>query len=228
MHTDALPATTRRAEELRYVTEHFGDLQGLYFAWLWAGLLLLFVLRAPGRISREYLLIGTVSLFALFLLVGIPSIRARYRRYGVVETRDPQMVQPKPLSILDTSPAPRRSPGLLWAWLGIFAVFVGAGLFRDLDRYRGALNLWFVLWLTVPKCFYPVPANGFIHLRRFLYIAGSATIFFTILSVPIVPLFHSSRWLLPEIVCATLLVLSLYDHWLLNHLLSARPEVSYE
>ena len=61
-----------------------------------------------------------------------------------------------------------------------------------------------------------------------LYIAGSAAIFFAILSVPFVPLLHSSKWLLLEIVCTTLLVLSLYDHWLLNHLLSARPEVSYD
>ncbi|MFY9938324.1 MAG: hypothetical protein WAK33_15705 [Silvibacterium sp.] len=227
-HTDALPATTHRGEELRYVTEHFHDLQGLYFAWFWAGLLFLCFLSSSTHLSRGHVLIVAVSIIALFLPVGVPCIHAWYKRYGMVQNRAPEISEAKPLSILDTKPAPRRTPVLFWAWLGIWGVFVGTGLFRGLDAHRSALNLWISLWLTLPRCFYPAPANGFIQLRRALYIAGSAAIFFAILGVPFVPLLHSSKWLLLEIVCTTLLVLSLYDHWLLNHLLSARPEVSYD
>lgn len=229
VHTDTLLASTRRGEELRYVTEHFHDLQGLYFAWFWAGLLFLCFLSSSTQLSRGHILIVAVSIIALFLPVGVPCNHAWYKRYGMVQNRGPEFYPSRPLSILDTNPAPRRrSSGLFWAWLGIWAIFVGTGLFRGLDAHLSALNLWVALWLTVPRCFYPAPANGFIQLLRALYVAGSAAIFFAIFSVPFVPLLHSSKLLLLEIICATLLVLSLYDHWLLNHLLTARPEVSYD
>ncbi len=224
--TDVLSATTRRGEKLRYVTEHFRDLQGLYFAWLWAGVLFLGLLSSSTRISREHVLIIAAGILALFLGIGIPCTHAWYKRYGMVENR--ALPESRPLTLLGTNPAPRSSPGLLWALLGVLAVFFGTGLFRGLDSYRGALNLSVALLPTLTRCFYAAPANGSIQLRRVLYIAGSATIFFAILSVPFVPILHSSKWLLLEIVCATLLVLSLYDHWLLNHLLTARPEVSYD
>jgi hypothetical protein len=68
---------------------------------------------------------------------------------------------------------------------------------------------------TLPPCCYPTPSSPFIRLRRALYIAGSATIFFTVGSVPFL---HPSEWLVISGICATLLLLSLYDHWLLHHL----------
>jgi hypothetical protein len=227
--TDTLLATTRRGDELRYVTEHFRDLQGLYLALVWAGLLVLGFLRSSTQLSRVHIVLVAVSIVVLFLSLGVPCIHAWYKRYGMVKSRALEISQSNPLSILEINPAPRLgASGLFWTWLGISIVFVGAGLFRGLDTYRSVLNLWVVLLLTVPKCFYPAPANGFIQLRRALYIAGSATIFFAILNVSFMPLLHLSKWLLLDIVCTTLLILSLYDHWLLSHLLCARPGNSYD
>jgi hypothetical protein len=228
--TDAMVAMGRRGEELKYVTEHFRDLQGLYFAWLWGGMLALSMLRSSGRISRGHLLIVIASFLALFLLVGIPCIRAWYRRYGVVERRDPQIRSTWPLSILNEKPAPR--PSAQWsAPLLILASWIlieGIALFRSTDRYLGVLNLWSVLVLTIPRCFfYPTP-NGFIQLRRALYIVGSAVIFFIIFSYPYVPAVRQLGMRVPEIICGTLVVLSLYDNWLLGHLLNALPEAGYE
>jgi|SRR5271170_4495762 len=222
--TDAFPATTRRGEELRYVTEHFHDLQGLYFPWFWAGLLFLGLLSSSTHLSREHTLIIAAGILALFLAIGIPCTHAWYKRYGMVENR--ALPQARPLSILGDNPARRRTLGLFWTSLGILAVFVGTGLCRGLDSYRSDLNLSVALLPTLTRCFYPAPAKSFVQLRRALYIVGSAAIFLAILCVPFVPFLHSPKWLLLEIVCATLLVLSLYDHWLLNHLLTARPEVS--
>jgi hypothetical protein len=228
IRADAIAGLSRRAEELRYVTEHFRDLQGLYFAWFCGGLLALLLLSSSGRISRGHLLIVAACFFAL-LLAGIPCIRAWYRRYGVVERHDPETQRTWPPSILNERTAPRRfASGLFWMALGIWAIFVGMGLFRSLDAYRGVLNLWIALLFTMPRCFYPAPANGFIQLRRALYIVGSAIIFFTIFSFPFVPAVRHLGMVVPEIVCATLLVLSVYDHWLLGHLLSGRTEAVYE
>jgi hypothetical protein len=228
--TDAMVAMGRRGEELKYVTEHFRDLQGLYFAWLWGGMLVLLMLSSSGRISRRHLLIVTASFLALFLLVGIPCIRAWYRRYGVVERRDPEIQSTWPLSILNEKPAPRpRAQGsaallILASWF----LTEGMALFRSTDGYLGVLNLWFALVLTIPRCFfYPTP-NGFIQLRRATYIVGSAVIFFIIFSYPYVPAVRHLGMRVPEIICGTLVALSLYDHWLLRHLLSARTEAAYE
>ncbi len=227
MQSETLIATTRRGEELRYVTEHFRDLQGLYFASVWAGLLMLVLLCSPTRPSGIHLLF-VFGIAALFPLVGVPLAHAWYKRYGMVKGT-PEIQYPRPLSILDTSPPRRRyAPGLVVVMSGIWIVFTGTILFHRLDEYRAALNLWIVLVLTVPRCFYPAPAIPSIQLRRVLYITCSAIIFFSVLSVPFMGPLHSSGWLLLEIVCATLLVLSLYDHWLLSHLLRARPEAFYD
>jgi hypothetical protein len=229
MQTDIMLATSRRGEELRYVTEHFRDLQGLYFAWFWAGILLLSLLGESMLLSRRHLLIVMVAVIGLSLAVGFPCIRARYKRYGMVESLAPESSHGRPLSILDTTPAPRRyTSGLFWTLLGSSTIFVGAGLFRGLDVYRGGLNLWITLWFTMPKCFYPTPESGVIQLRRALYIAGSATIFLAVGGTPFLGPLHSSRWLVLEIISATLLILSLYDHWLLNRLLTVPPGVSYD
>jgi len=225
MQSEALVAAGRRGEELRYVTEHFRDLQGLYFAPFWAWLLLLVLVRASTQLSGRHLLLE-ISLTALFPLAGIPCANAWYKRYGVVQAHTPE---PKPLSILDTNPPRRRSVlGFLIVLVGISIVFTATLLSRRLDEYRAVLNLWIALVFTVPRCFYSAPAILTIQLRRGLYIVGSAIIFFVVLCIPLMGPLHSSRWFLLEIICTTLLALSLYDHWLLNHLLRACPEASYD
>ena len=90
VHTDTLLASTRRGEELRYLTEHFHDLQGLYFAWFWAGLLCF--LSSSTQLSRGHILIVALSIIALFLPVGVPCIHAWYKRYGMVQIAAPNSI----------------------------------------------------------------------------------------------------------------------------------------
>jgi hypothetical protein len=228
MEADAVLATTRRGEELRYVTEHFRDMQGMRTAPVWAALLLLSGLSAYIRLSRWHAVDLAICIFVLFVAVWLPWSNALYkRRYGMVANATPQ---PKPLSILDPNPTPRwHSSGYLWAMLILLAVFIGTSLFRGLDMYRGALNLWIVLLFTLPRCFYSTPANGFIRFRRALYITGSSIIFTAIAAIPFLHAPHSAKWPLLETISATLLILSLYDHWLLNTLMTGgHREASYD
>jgi uncharacterized membrane protein len=71
-----------------------------------------------------------------------------------------------------------------------------------------------------------VPPSPLIRLRRALYIAGTVIVFLLIGSVPFV---HPSNWLPLSTVSSTLLILSLYDHWLLRHFLhEGTSEISSE
>ena len=125
MQTDALLATTRRGDELRYVTEHFRDLQGLYLAWVWAGLLVLCFLRSSTLLSRAHIVIVAVSIVVLFLSLGVPYIHAWYERYGVVKSRALGISQSNPLSILEINPAPRLgASGLSGRCLGFRVVLL--------------------------------------------------------------------------------------------------------
>jgi hypothetical protein len=143
------------------------------------------------------LIIAMIAIAAIWL----PWSHAWYRRnYGTIVNPTPQ---PAPL-------------GLKIAILIYAGFFIGSGLFQSFSPYRGTLNLWAVLTFTLPPCFYPGPPSIFIRLRRALYTAGSATIFFVPWSVLFL---HPSRYVVISAVSGTLLLLNLYDHWLLHHFL---------
>jgi hypothetical protein len=210
MYTDALLTSTTRGEELSYVTRHFRDLQGMRMAPAWAALLLLAIVSASIGLSRGHVAGVGILIIALFFAVWLPWSGAWYKRhYGLVANLAPQYV-----------------PGLSWAMIAFLVVFVGTGIFGRLDAYRGVLNMWICLLFTLPVCFYPAPASIPIRLRRALYIVGTLAIFSTIGSVPFL---HESKWLLLAVITATLLLLNLYDHWLLNQLLTRnQPESSHD
>jgi hypothetical protein len=211
MQADALPDASRRGEELRYITEHFRALQGLRLAPLWAAFLVLAIVSPLFRLSpwrsAEMLVIGGIA----FAAVWLPWSHFWYRRhYGTI-------VKPAP------QPA---APGFVFTMIVFMIVFVGRSIFSSLDRYRGAFNLWIPLLFTLRPCFDVGPPSMLIRLRRALYIAGSATIFFIPGSVPFL---HPSKWLVISTISATLLLLSLYDHWLLHHFLHPGTlEISYD
>jgi hypothetical protein len=199
MQAEALPDPSSPGGELRYVTEHFLSLQGLRVAPLWAAFLLDAIvspLFQPTRRHAAEMLIFVIAIAALWL----PWSHAWYRRhYGTIVKSAPQPV-----------------PGLAFTIVVFMIVFAGSALFHSLDRYRGALNLWIVLMFTLPPCCYLGAPSLLIRLRRALYITASVAIFFTVGSVPFL---HPSKWLVISGICTTLLLLSLYDHWLLHHLL---------
>lgn len=81
-------------------------------------------------------------------------------------------------------------------------------------------------YLVVPRCIYPVTNNWSVFLRRIL--AATALI----AMVGIYLEYRSgliSLWTLMALLFSFLLLLDLYDHWLLNHLLSSDfTEASHE
>jgi hypothetical protein len=201
LQSAAFPDASCSGGELRYITAHFRALQGLRLAPFWAASLLVAIVAPLFHLSRwhaaEILIAAVIALAAICL----PWSHGWYRRnYGTIMNPTPQ---PAPL-------------GLRIAMLIFAALFIGSALFQSLDRHRGALNLWIVLLFMLPPCFYPGPPSIFIRLRRALYTAGSAALFFIPCSVFFL---HPSRWFVISAVSGTLLLLSLYDHWLLHHFL---------
>jgi hypothetical protein len=211
MQTAALPDASRRGEELHYITEHFRALQGLRLAPLWAALLLVAVVTPLFQLSRWHAAEISIIAVIAFAAIWLPWSHAWYRRnYGIIVT-----------------PAPRlAAPGFAFTMVVFMIVFAGTAIISSLDRYRGAFNLWIALIFTLRPCFAIGPPSVLIRLRRALYTAGSAAIFLIPGSVP---LLHPSKWLVISAVSATLLLLSLYDHWLLHHFLHpSTSEISYD
>ena len=211
MQTATLPDAGFPGDELRYVTEHFRDLQGLRFAPFWTAGLLVAIVLPFFPLSRlhtvEMLIIGFLALAAIW----IPSPHAWYRRhYGTI-----------------VAPVPRQpAPGLGLVMVGFLVAFAGSALFSSLDRYRGAFNLWVVLIWMLPICFSAGPPSPLIRLRRVLYSAACLILFLIPGSIPFL---HPSKWLVISSICGTLLVLNLHDHWLLRHFLHpGAAEVSSE
>jgi hypothetical protein len=201
MYSDALLAASRRGEQLRYVTEHFYDLQGLRSVPFWAAWLLLSVFEPAARPWHRYFVGIWILFLLLFFAVWLPWISDWYKRYyGKV--------------MVDSS----RSDRLRIYLLMLFLLALPAGLlFPSLGAYSGYLGPWFVFLITLPRCLHAATAVIPIRLGIFLYIGGSLAILFLIGCAPFV---HLSVWVVNAEVCATLLALSLYDHWLLNHLLN--------
>jgi hypothetical protein len=186
------------------------ELQGLRLAPFWIGALFAALVMPLFSFSSLRAMETLIVCFVAFGAIWIPWSGAWYRRrYGTI-----------------VSPARRRAPYLTAAMIVFLIIFAGSAVFSALDRYRGALNLWVVLIPILPTCFYVVPPSPLIRLRRALYIAGSVTI---LLFVGSVPFSHPSKWLLLSTVSSTLLILSLYDHWLLRHFLhEGTSEISSE
>jgi hypothetical protein len=207
----ALPDASCPGGELRYVTQHFRALQGLRLAPLWGASVLLAVVAPLFQLSRWHATEILISAVIAFAGIWLPWSHLWYRRhYGTI-------VNPTPQS---------SASGFMIAMVIFLALLVGSALFQSLDRHRAALNLWIVLLSTLPPCFYLGPPSILIRLRRALYIAGSVILFLIPCSVFFL---HPSKWLVLFSISATLLLLSLYDHWLLHYLLHKRtPEITYD
>jgi hypothetical protein len=221
MHTEATLAGRRHGEELSYVTEHFRDLQGMRVAPFPAAFLLLIGVATSIRLSRWHIADLTVLILVLFFAVWQPWSKAWYKRhYGFVEI----------------SPRQPSAPGLHWAMLALLAVWAGTMVFRSLDPYRSSVNMLCFLFFVLPKCFYPASVSILIRLRRALYITSALVILAIIwrtvairYTIGRAPFPDSSKWLALTGILATILLLSLYDHWLLHHLLiNPRREPSHD
>jgi hypothetical protein len=228
MQTEALLATSRRGEELRYVTEHFRDLQGLRTASAWASLLALCgAAMAPPLVHWH---LPGIALAIVLLNIGWLFWSGGWyrRRYGVV-TSPERAVPSGIISIMNPEIRPRAArSGYLPVSFLLLALYSLPMFFRRFNAiHAGQSGLLAVALILLPRCFYAAPANGLIRLRRLFTIAGSIAICAIYLNYLFA---RVGKWPYLAAICATLLLLDLYDHWLLTRLLSggASAEASHE
>jgi hypothetical protein len=225
MQTNTLLATSQRAEELRYITEHFRDLQGLRSAPFWAGLLVLSGVAAGYALTRwHYATVATAIL--LFEIGWLFGITGWYRRqYGVVaiaERRAPSGI----LSIFKAEVPPRTTAiyGHTLLKCVLLGLYFGPMLFRQFDGRGGQFGLLIVVFILLPRCFFSAPAQGLVRFRLVFSVAGSIAI----CALYVGFLFgYTSKWQYIGAICTIMLSLDLFDHWLLAQMLGGRSaEVS--
>lgn len=229
MQTGALIDASRHGQELRYVTAHFRDLQGLRMAPYWAALLVLASLERFA-LSPKWPL-GFAAFACTVAQFGWLSWSGRWyeQRYGVV--KNPELpVRSGLISIMNPE---KQSPPILnygERYGQAAALFLIWALVIMPDSYHKTGESWRLVVLlmafqVVPRCFYPVTNSGFIRLRRILACAAllsSAGMYFSYRSARI------GFWIWIALQLAILLLLDLYDHWLLSRLLSVCPKEEVE
>jgi hypothetical protein len=193
-----------REQDLRYLTQHFQDLQGLKTLPIFAafGLLLCFL---PGRPTAEIL---WVFFGALVLGVFLMARTQRWyeTRFGLVR---------------DTRTKPEMREGFLPSYLILFLLMIFLAS-RPGKHPDGAIFLVVVNMLLLPKCFFRTPKNGWVQLRRWLYVASTAGLVSLITFIALLHVSHRSLQLILAAYCAVFVLLGLYDHWLLGYLVRPR------
>lgn len=208
-------------QELRYLTAHYRDLQGLRMAPLWCGLLVLaWVAKTTsyprGRLAWAVVVLA-LSEFGWLYISG----RWYERRYGVV--REPEAPVPSGLiSIMHPevrSPGSRAygySHGQAAITLLIWILSIVPSIFTDHRGKPGQLAMMTAGFLILPRCFYPVPDSWPILLRRMLAWSGLA-----IMTGSYIAYWYTEIGLWTWMVAwpSILLGMDVYDHWLFRHLL---------
>jgi hypothetical protein len=224
MKAGALVDASSRDQELRYVTAHFRDLQGLRMAPLWVALLVLIGLAkhrvfGSGRLAWAAV-IFTVMQFGWLYVSG----HLYERHYGVVKEPEPA-ISSGLISIMHPEGRISRASNHYYGYHQRQAgavIFLIWTLTMLPDFFRGhARPADFAMLITafqiVPRCFYSVTNNWRILLRRLIACAAL---------LAIVGLYVDYRFARMELwtwmasLLSLLLLLDLYDHWLLNHLLA--------
>ena len=200
MQGSVMLEASRRSEELRYVTQHFKDLQGLRIAPFWACLALMawFGMHRLAALVTVYAVVCCLGLQIVFVI----AMGRWYRgRYGLI-------VSPAPSDALDN-----------W-WYGplafaLLGFLVAAFAFRPFHPGLLAMGS-FILVALVPRCAEPVPKIGMLVMRRVLYSTAlplvGTMVLWTVFGRPEVRTANRS-------VSIPLLIVSLYDHWLLDTVL---------
>lgn len=214
----ALPEV-QRDDELRYVTQHFKDLQGLQMVPFWAAFLLLSALEYAHAVSRRQGLELFLSMLALAVAWLAYAARWYRRHYGLVTPRE-ERVPSQVLSILETNPRPPVTSG--WWFVVCILLFALYLVPLFLRRPDGRLNGFGLLALAIfllPKAIFAPGASPRVRGRRLLAMGGGAMI--CVLHLGFL-LGRLDPWLYMGGTTMVLLLSGLYDHWLLTHLLSGR------
>jgi len=225
MQIASLNDASGQGQDLRYLTAHFRDLQGLRMAPFWAALLVLSILGKAGSFTRGHLAWAVVVLAAAQF--GWLHLSGRWyeRRYGVVKEPEPP-VRSGLISIMHPEVRPahasNRSYGQYSSQFAIlsliWALSIVPGIFLGHNAQPGSLAMLVTAYQVVPRCFHPITDNWSVFLRRIL----AATAMVAIVGIYLEYLFaRMDLWTWMALLLSFLLLLDLYDHWLLNHLLES-------
>jgi hypothetical protein len=206
-----LVMASRQVEKLAYVTEHFRDMRSMIAApavvllTLWAHWARLGWDRGDRR--REWA-------YPILLLLGVligKRIHNWYRdNFG--------FVQPEPSRILNPKRRGNERPDA-WIYGAMFLAF-GTSPMSHADGWTvGALQIMAAaLYLLVPRCTWSVPLTPSLYMRKLLGWAGVLAVFG---AVCIGAFTQQQGMLLLDIASGSFLVMAVYDHWLLTHVLPA-------
>ena len=188
---------------MRYVTQHFSDLQGLKGVPVCAGVLVLLHAFPPGHPPVRAVLSACGGLLALTIAWASWMNRRYKERYGFVGAAKTQ---------------PEETPG---ASLAMWLCFVLIGVLAISPRAYPAYSYLILNAPTylIAKCFYACPQSGPVRLRRALYIAAALAAVGTVVYAAFCQEFFRHAF---QIWLWSLLILGLYDHWLLGFLLRPR------
>jgi len=227
MQTAALNDVSSQGQDLRYLTAHFRDLQGLRMAPFWLELLVLTSLAKTGSLSRGHLAwAAAVVIAAQFGWLHLGGLWYD-RRYGVV--KEPEPAVPSGLiSIMHPEGTPQRAANplarrygyvsgvnavlcLLWAFTFVPDLFLGH------LAQPGMFAFFFATFQVFGRCICPVTDNWSVVLRRVLA---------TTAMIAMIGIYFDYRFARMDLLTwmalmfSFLLLLDLYDHWLLSHLLN--------
>ena len=224
MQAATLSDAPGQGQELRYLTTHFRDLQGLRMAPFWGALLVLTSLAKTGSFSRGHLFWAAVVLVAAQF--GWLHLSGRWyeRRYGVV--KEPEATVPSGLiSIMHPEARPQGAARRRYGYHSdvnavlflIWALALVPGIFLGHHAQPGFLAMLVTAYQVFARCIYPVAKNWLVFLRRILAATALIAMVGTYLEYRFARM-DLLTWM--AALLSILLLLDLYDHWLLNHLLS--------
>jgi hypothetical protein len=222
MKVGSLVETSRRSQGLRYVTVHFRDLQGMRMAPFWLLLLILAGLHTFDQSNEMRLAVMVFGTVAASFGWNYWCGRWYERHYGVVKQPDPA-VDSGLISIMSQRPKPLVPNYGYYATQTLILLFYALWLLPDIFRGQGRPTVFALFASTLqiaPRIFYPVTKEWPVRIRRFLASVALLGVFGTYLCYSFQKI---GIWSWMAELFATLLLLDLYDHWLLRHLLSVRP-----
>ena len=213
-----------QGQELRYLTAHFRDLQGLRMAPFWLALLALTSLAKIGSFSRWHLFWAAVVLIAAQF--GWLHLSGRWyeQRYGVVKEPEPP-VPSGLISIMHPEARPQRALNRRYGYLSdvnavlflLWTFTTVPDIFRGHNVQPGYLVMLVTAYQVFPRCIYPVTNNWSVLLRRIF----ASTALIAMIGIYLEYRFaQMDLWTWMALLLSFLLLLDIYDHWLLNHLLS--------
>jgi hypothetical protein len=228
MQAATLSDASSQGQELHYLTAHFRDLQGLRMAPFWAALLVLTSLKRTGSFSGVHLAWAAGLLIAAQF--GWLYLGGRWyeRRYGVVKESEPP-IHSGPISIMPSEARPARSANPLARRYGylsgvndvlflVWSLTFVPDMFLGHHAQPGLFAALLAAYQVFPRCVYAVTSNWSILLRRILAVTA-------LIAMVGIYLEYRFAWIdlctWMALLLSFLLLLDLYDHWLLNHLLSS-------